>query len=631
MTARHTNFLQHNISLLRQHRPALLAVADTAVNPVGFKISLDQEGRPNIQAPLPVSNTPEFVHDPGQADESFLGLLELLKNEPESIIFWVGMGLGYEAELFLEKFPLVRLIIMEPNAALFQEALKARDLSSILSSPNVSLHVGKDVNIPQLLTQEDDALRALPMNLVSLQKLQNLFPDVYKPLYSSLQAELLHFKGRLQTIIKQGPLLFRNTLANIPRLPSSASIMVLKGIAQGLPAVCVASGPSLTKNVEQLKGRQNDVFIIAVDSAAQILISHGITPHIIVTIDPIPLSMTKLRDVIAAHPELPLAWTPESFPETVQGFQNGPKFVIPGVNDLFRIYLAPLFEEAANFTHMLSVTHAATQLAMVSGCNPIIFIGLDLALCGGKDHAEGSPVSWGNLAEEPRIKIPGWHGDEVETISVLHNQLLALQKIICQNSAAAFIDASEGGALIAGTEVMPFSEVLARYADKQMAIDMVIENIFSLARKPIGQNANHILQELQKSLKASRKIAQDGLNNGKEAIRHWKLSKIPNKKTAALQKFKKNIVASGTSFDRLMDQLALANALYPLRAAAHHEFIYSRKKFNAAAPSKTPEQRILGELELNLQYFDSWLATTKQALAIIEPVLKEMAGLRTED
>lgn len=626
MNEAHPTLLQHNISLLQQHRPELLALAVPVDQSAGFTVIVSDDGKPNIEAPHPLTHVADLVHDPLHVAESFSSLLELLAKEQDALVFLVGMGLGYEATLLVSSYPHFRFVILEPNAELFSAALKTADLAPVLANPHVALRVGNKINIPQLLREQDDALRALPMHLVGHRKLLELFPGTYNPIYSRLQAELLNFKGKLQTIVKQGPLLFHNTVANVPRLSESVHVLALKNIAQGLPAVCVAAGPSLTKNVSLLHGQENRVFIIAVDSAAKILLDHGITPHLIVTIDPIPAGMTKLRHVIAGHGNIPLAYTPEAFPETVQGFQNGPKFVIPGVNDLFRLYLAPLLDQDETFPHMISVMHAATQLATVAGCNPFIFIGLDLALADGQDHAQGCPVSWKNFTREEKIKVPGWHGGEVETVAVLKNQLLALQDIISRNSESRFIDATEGGALIPGTEIMTLHEALGKYADKQMSFAVVIENIFRKAVKPSWEATEYALQDLLKAVKSSRKTAQNGLRSGQEATKEWKFSKIPNKRSLALKKFKKNVIASGASFDKLTGSSEIINALYPLRAEAHHEFIYAREKFTESAPKKTPEQRVLEELEHNIAYFSSWFATTKDAETIITPVLKELAA-----
>lgn len=621
------DFLQANIILLQQHKPDLLTFAGAAQETVHFSIVPSQEGLLNISALHPLTGHPEPVHDSAQVSAGFSGLLDLLEKEQNAIIFQVGMGLGDEVKFLVKKFPKFRYVIIEPHQEIFTAALQAVDLSPLLANSNVVLRVGSTINIPHLLQQEDDALRALPMHLVSHQKLLELFPDIYKPLFSRLQTELANFQGKLQTIVRQGPLLFTNTITNAPRLNESATVHVLKNIAQGLPAVCVASGPSLTKNIALLKGRENSVFIIAVDSAVKVLIDHGIIPHIIVTIDPIAASLVKLRDVLVNHGDIALAWTPEAFPETIRGFRNGPKFVIPGINDLFRLFLAPLFTgQDTHFPHMLSVTHAATQLAKVAGCNPLIFIGLDLALSGEQDHAEGSPIAWKKFTQEQRMKIPGWNGREVETIAVLRNQLLALQSIISQSKEMRFIDATEGGALIAGTEIMPLKQALDHYADKQMAFAMVIDRIFHQETKPEREAIAQRLRDLQKEVKASRNTAQIGLNNGLEARKQWKIAKIPSKKAQAIKKFRKAVIASGNSFDKLMNLLDLANALYPLRAPAHHEFIYARKKFNEAAAEKNAEQSIFDELEQNLGYFNSWITTTKEAEAIIEPIIKEMAA-----
>lgn len=608
------DFFAQNISLLQQHHPEIL---DCIGGITGDELA-------GSEVAQPLSNIPGFVQDPQHFESEFAALLGQIGEEQEALLFLVGLGLGYEAQLFLEKFPLLRLIVLEPNVLLIQAALQGRDLSFLLGNRNLSLHVGNAIDIQKMLAQEDDALRALPLHLVIHKGLLEFFPDVYGPLQKRLATELLHFQGRLTTIENQGPLLFANTIKNVGMLHATANMAGLRNIAQGLPAVCVASGPSLTKNLLQIKGRERAVFIIAVDSAVKVLLDHGIQPHLIVTIDPIPASLIKLRSFIEAGHSLPVVWTPEAYPATIANLKGDQKFVMPGVNDLFRLYFSPLTGQGSNFPHMLSVIHAATHVATVAGCSRVIYIGLDLAVYGDKDHADGCPVKWRKLATEDRFAIPAWDGGEVETITVLRNQLLSLESIIRQNQNVEFIDATEGGALISGTKIMPLQEALAAYADQNLDIHSKLAAAYEHGARPELRAVLEALLRLQGDIRTSQRLALNGNKQGQEAIRLWKLSKIPAMRAKSLKEFQKVLVGSGESYDRLRAMDDLTNALYPLRAREHHRHIHRREKFRKAAAAKTPEQRIFEELDLNLAYFKSWLASAEEALTIIEPVMAEM-------
>ncbi len=589
------NYFKQNLSFMQQHRPDILPKLNTQV----------------------ASTQPSDLNKKDNDPIDFSQLFGDLNTDHNTLIFLIGFGLGHEAKEITRHFPSFRLVILEPDADLFTTAMHEEDQRSLISNPNIAINIGSDINIAQIIQQEDDALRALPFRLIVNKKLQTEQPNRYNSLYSSLQAALLNFKGKLTTIVKLGPLLFQNTLSNAQQLGNIVPINNLNNMAQDLPVICVAAGPSLSKNIEQLKGQEQHFLIIAVDSASKVLLDHGITPHLIVTIDPITLSLVKLRDVIKSNPDIPLALTPEAYPETIAGFTDSPKFIIPGVNDLFQQYLAPLLQDTSTFPNMVSVSHAATQITNILGANTLIFIGLDLALNANQDHVEGCPVSWEKFGPDDRIKIPSWDGGEVETVAVLQNQLTALQEIINSLTDIQFIDATEGGALISGTTPMSLSDALQKFRDVKKDYTQEISTCFEQTEKPNSKRVNNTLKKLKKDLKQSLKIANTGLRSGKEARLNWKLSKIPKKRSQALKKFKKNIITSGKSFDKMMDLLDLTNAIYPLRADAHHQFIYARKMFNETVDGKTEEAKIFDELDENIDYFESWISTVKEAEKII--------------
>ncbi len=619
-----SDFMQLNIITLQQQRPELLDLAGTTQEATGFDITTSPNGQPNIQAPHPATNAQLLVHDPTQIDQSFANLFELLNKEQEALIFLVGMGLGYEAKLLLSKFPKFRFAILEPSSELFASALKEADLTPVLASPNVSLHVGKDIDIAQLLLQEDDAMRALPRHLISHSKLLELFPEIYKPLHKKLQEGLLHFKGRLDTIEKHGPLLFRNTLANIPQLADSSTVWALKNACQGMPAICVASGPSLDKNIEQLKENRERALIIAVDSALPILKKHGISPHLVATIEAISASYTKFEATIGDQQAPPLIFSPEAFPKTVKNYPSPYKFHAPATNDFFKSYLQPVLGETGPaFRGVLGVTLQAVQIAALAGCDPVICIGLDLAIQGTQDHAEGSPVKWSDLADAPRLTVPAWAGGTVETIPVLNSQRLELESLLVESSINC-INATEGGARIEGTTPMPLREALELYGKEEVHPEEKIKQLGEGSFKPEKNAVITALQALLSELDETQKLCKIGLRDGKEAKKLWRASKKPRTKQQKLGKFKKKIISYGEAADALLAKEQLIHALFPMRVKDHHRLVYARKKYNEKMSGLTPQERIFAELAINLDYFTSWQKTVNAVRPLLRNAIEEL-------
>ena len=52
-----------------------------------------------------------------------------------------------------------------------------------------------------------------------------------------------------------------------------------------MPAVLVSAGPSLDKNINQLKEIRENVFIMAVDTALNSILTHDIIPDMAITVD----------------------------------------------------------------------------------------------------------------------------------------------------------------------------------------------------------------------------------------------------------------------------------------------------------------------------------------------------------
>jgi hypothetical protein len=110
-----------------------------------------------------------------------------------------------------------------------------------------------------------------------------------------------------------------------------------------------------------------------------------------------------------------------------------------------------------------SVATSAFNYARNLGGNPIVLIGQDLALTGGKDHAEGylHVYSDGMLKarSESGFDVDGYYGDRVKTESQLLYYKTWYEEQVKAYPDVMVINSTEGGAKIEGCLQIPFQMV----------------------------------------------------------------------------------------------------------------------------------------------------------------------------
>src|SRR5690606_28411622 len=123
-----------------------------------------------------------------------------------------------------------------------------------------------------------------------------------------------------------------------------------------------------------------------------------------------------------------------------------------------------------------SVANASLAIAAYLGCNPIIFLGQDLAYTDGKHHADSCGGT--TLKEDDDlIEVEGIDGNKVFTNSVWHTFLMWMEKFIIHNPNKTYIDATEGGAKIHGTDIIPLRQAIEKYCIKDEFIQDKIHTI----------------------------------------------------------------------------------------------------------------------------------------------------------
>ncbi len=276
-----------------------------------------------------------------------------------------------------------------------------------------------------------------------------------------------------RTWIEQG-------VQNLPALAHWPSVAALDGRLAGKPMVIVAPGPSLARNVDQLRALQGRAVITAFSHSLRPVLAAGVTPDFVVTVDPqdvryhfagCDVSRSCLVNAATVHPslfELPAA-----------------RFLSLSANCAIDDWLFDALGEEALVPGGGSVATSAFSLALRWGCDPIVFVGLDLSFPGGnyyvstcsdggvRARADGDTIrveGWSRafesmkarggpaVAGERAVELPGWHGGTVPSsfmFALFHRWFVDRMKSV----TARVYNCTEGGAHIAGMQHVPLAEV----------------------------------------------------------------------------------------------------------------------------------------------------------------------------
>ncbi|MDR1916700.1 MAG: DUF115 domain-containing protein [Synergistaceae bacterium] len=248
------------------------------------------------------------------------------------------------------------------------------------------------------------------------------------------------------------------------RVAFGAPLDLIKGKFGDRPAVAVAAGPSLDKNFTLLRDIQDKCVIMASDAVLKKLLSNGIKPHIVTSLerdiltydlffsDTVDEYREECRDILLVAQVLCVPWTSGRWPGPVC-------LVYKNEVSSDSWFAGSVLGGSPLPMSGLSVAHMNYALADYVDAPSVAIIGQDLAFGDdGKSHAGGIGGSYG-MEEGNVIEIPGALGGTVKTDRVWLSFLRFLESAISRTKRPTW-DCTEGGALISGTTVMPFNEFI---------------------------------------------------------------------------------------------------------------------------------------------------------------------------
>lgn len=397
--------------------------------------------------------------------------IELLNLKNTRIALFLGMGLGYELVYYLAHKAMTQktfsILVIERDIELFKHAMHTVDITQIINNPKITLLVGleeSELFIPfrNFLVEGSQFMLTKACNCVYHQAAMHLHSDYYKRAIQIFQDTIRFQLANFGNDPYDSFLGIDNKLANLDTILHNPGINMLFDKFKGKPAVIVATGPSLDKNKELLKGLEDKALIIAVDAAMKIIYPMGIKPHLYTSLERVEF-VVKLFDNMPddAYEDSWLAACPVVLP-VVYDTYKGPKIIVYRNFDHFK--WMPI--DRGIVDSKFSAGNLAFRIAQMLGCDPVILVGQDLSFKKdlSQSHAKGS--SLGDLQEdfysEGILQVKGNYDEEVPTSRTFYNCIKGYE-VDLQGWNGTCINATEGGAYINGTKVMTLKEAIVKY------------------------------------------------------------------------------------------------------------------------------------------------------------------------
>ncbi|GMU81095.1 MAG: hypothetical protein AMXMBFR47_09660 [Planctomycetota bacterium] len=409
-----------------------------------------------------------------------------------------GIGLGYHIAALEECRPRPSIVVSEPSVAMIKAAMCAVDLADSLLANRLTILTRNDrAGIHERLSRMQADL------LLGTRFVTTAAASAAPEFHQGFRAALLDFvsatRMQMLTLLRTSRVTFENIAMNLPAYLGSPGVESLAGRAAGRPAILVAAGPSLARNLGQLRELQDRAVIICVQTVFKLLRSSGVRPDFVTSLDFHSVSAEFFRDVedfgeaaLVAEPKA--TWhVPDLF--------GGPRHI------LRHRYHDLLLREANPARGSLragsTVAHLAFYLAEHLGCDPIILVGQDLAFTDGLFYMPGSPVEsiWEpELGRFQTLEMKQWErivrnrpilrrarstaGSEVYTDDLLFTYAEQFQRDFAA-SRRRIIQASEGGGALEGAECLSLREAAARYCVRPLE-----RGLFADSRQTRGDGDN---------------------------------------------------------------------------------------------------------------------------------------------
>lgn len=467
----------HNVRALWRCDPELAVRVDAVNDDERFPLVPTRSGAWTVRVPAP-DGVLTYLHsrnDPVAEADQFSASIKL---EGKYCFVVAGLGLGYHVRALLERLRGDAFVVCtEPNIRLIATAFTCVDLFDAMVSGRLFILIDAEKARLHERLKNHNTLMMLGAQFVRHPASMRVAAGEQGVILQAMADFVTFTRMSLMTLVANSKVTCENIAMNLVHYVRTPPIDVLRDRFAGDPAIVISAGPSLRCNIDQLPGLKGRAVLCAVQTALRPLTDRGIVPDFVTSLDFHEISrkfFESVGDLSKVHliAEPKATWhVTDHFPGLMSLLDNHWARLLIGDGLATRDGLKP----------GATVAHLAFYLAEYLGCDPIIFVGQDLAFSGHVFYVPGVEIhrawrselnrfcsleqkEWERIARNRPIlrQVPSHDGGEVYTDELLLTYLEQFEKDIAA-TPRRIINATEGGARIRGTESMSLGEAGDRF------------------------------------------------------------------------------------------------------------------------------------------------------------------------
>ncbi|NFO13101.1 motility associated factor glycosyltransferase family protein [Clostridium botulinum] len=468
------NYFNKNIKLLKKYQYKLAndILEYNKINNENFIIDTNFNNIPYLK--IKNSNN-EYInltssYDPITQSKRMCKDINFKKNR--NCIISIGGGLGNHIDFILNQLNEKSiLIVLEKEIGLIKQMLSVYDWSNYLEK--LKIIFVSEIDEQKMYVSLRSVLKMFSYNIVHMQVVKfNILDKCYNELTKNIIRFLRNysetFSFALGNDLDDTLVGIKNRYDNLPRYIRSVGVNEIANSNmnkyKNKPAIIVASGPSLNKNVSLLKEAVGKALILSCDGSVATLKKKGIIPDAVGSVERIfdtyeafYKNKTFNKDIVLACPAVVRKEIVDTFDNKILSFFKNENYG--------RFFNEMLLNRKGIVWCGASVSHMLFGLAYSLGCNPIILVGQDLAYSEeGISHTSEAEVKYRTELKDVDVYVKGKNGKMLPStdtwekfLSIYNEGLRDIDRIV--------IDATEGGALIDGTEISTLKETINKYCN----------------------------------------------------------------------------------------------------------------------------------------------------------------------
>ncbi len=393
----------------------------------------------------------------------------------------LGMGLGYHVRALADRLRGDAFIVVaETSIELIATALTCVDLAEMITSNRLIFLTSPEKNRLHNRLQNHNTLMMMGAKFVQHPPSMGVAGEELNLITSAITEFVTFTRMSLMTLVGNSKLTCQNIAMNLVHYMSTPLIDGLRNRFRKQPGVVVSAGPSLRKNIELLSEVKGKAVLCAVQTTLRPLLQRGITPDFVTSLDFHEMSR-KFFEGVGDLSRVHLVAEPKATWHVLDCYP-GPMSILD--SPWARLLLDDDLAARDGLKAGATVAHLAFYLLAYMGCDPIIFVGQDLAFTGHVFYVPGVEIhhtwrselnrfntmemkEWDRIARNRSIlrKVQGVDGSTLYADELLFTYLEQFEKDITEVPSRV-INATEGGAQIRGTVEITLREAIDQFCQQ---------------------------------------------------------------------------------------------------------------------------------------------------------------------